>query len=946
MKKLLVLFLISITGISLKAQFNDLKLTFPLEGDTLIYGTDTLISWEGVSPADTIAIDYSSDDGKKWQNLTNEATGLQYLWKVPRMANDSMLFKITKRIDVESIMAGQSWKISFDVPQYSPDGTKLAFTGEGDLFILDPATMEKTVIDVDLDLNGGFEWNPQGDKIASITDQGFLCVIDVASKNIIQQFKYNDSKCISWNPGGNLIAAGSEWGGLSVWDINLGNKLYSIKAHSLEVTSLQWNSDGTEIYTGGYKGKIRFWNAADGTQIVKKDAKGEYFDYLENSFTIRNLSLSPDDSKIAAADTGGTVLVWDLKAGTKAELKDPLIRENDDFILWVAWSPDGSKLAASSFHGLLNIWDVDNKMVVKSKFVNPLDLRMSWHPGGSMLVTSSWSRTIENWDINNPENNFTLLSKDGNNKLSADKSRIAYFDSDFLKIMDTDSFIQEKGFNLRLGQSFLGINADFSRMVTHDSSYIEYWDLSVDSIVSKFYYNPGKLVSVNNSMDKFLFSRNDSIYIYSVPDWQPVTKFHDGGLGGYFRSYWSGDDSKIAIMGINDTARVWDAATGKVISSFACPFRDNHTHIVDLFWNSKSDMIAAKVSSTTAKVWEAGSGKELYTFECDWNINKMHWNPAGDMIATLVYHDNYIRVWDPVTGEVLKKLFINENMKITDICWKPGTNILLSFDEQDDSDSYLKLWDVETGEMLSSYWLSVDPSLAQFHGDGETLTCGAYYLSVLDFSEIVKNQQDINESNWSIYIPEIDVKQIELGEIAVNSVKDTLVTSILKNVGKYPIRIDEAYFSGYYFSFFSIISEPEYPVYLKPSDSLNISFSYFPAKKGYHSAYLTFKSSIGDIMAHIIGDAFDPNSVGTALQISGLNVYPNPASNMINVDFNRPYAGPVSVLLYDLSGRLLYYKETTSEGIKIDAAGLSNGIYRLIIKTPEGTFSEKVSVLK
>ena len=80
----------------------------------------------------------------------------------------------------------------------------------------------------------------------------------------------------------------------------------------------------------------------------------------------------------------------------------------------------------------------------------------------------------------------------------------------------------------------------------------------------------------------------------------------------------------------------------------------------------------------------------------------------------------------------------------------------------------------------------------------------------------------------------------------------------------------------------------------------------------------------------------------------GLQLYPNPASDQLNVSFNSEVPGPAELQIYDLQGRpLLQRMLTTRSGEHqetIALSGLPDGIYLLRLRTAEGEYTEKFSV--
>ena len=67
------------------------RLTFPNRNEELIVGSDTTITWEGVSPSENVKLEYTKDKGKTWELITDKACGLSYKWRVPVIASSEDL---------------------------------------------------------------------------------------------------------------------------------------------------------------------------------------------------------------------------------------------------------------------------------------------------------------------------------------------------------------------------------------------------------------------------------------------------------------------------------------------------------------------------------------------------------------------------------------------------------------------------------------------------------------------------------------------------------------------------------------------------------------------------------------------------------------------------------------------------------------------------------------
>ena len=90
--------------------------------------------------------------------------------------------------------------------------------------------------------------------------------------------------------------------------------------------------------------------------------------------------------------------------------------------------------------------------------------------------------------------------------------------------------------------------------------------------------------------------------------------------------------------------------------------------------------------------------------------------------------------------------------------------------------------------------------------------------------------------------------------------------------------------------------------------------------------------------------------VGTAESeaVENLFIYPNPASNFLNVKFEATGIGRVTIELVALTGRTIYSEATGSFEKKVekrlDLSGMAKGIYILRLTSKKGVSNTKVVV--
>jgi len=87
-----------------------------------------------------------------------------------------------------------------------------------------------------------------------------------------------------------------------------------------------------------------------------------------------------------------------------------------------------------------------------------------------------------------------------------------------------------------------------------------------------------------------------------------------------------------------------------------------------------------------------------------------------------------------------------------------------------------------------------------------------------------------------------------------------------------------------------------------------------------------------------------PTSISKNARIAEFNVYPNPAKNMLNIEFTEIKKNNISLI--NVQGKEVLQMETEESGCKLDLTNIADGIYFLNIKNAEGQQNEKIIIQK
>lgn len=111
----------------------------------------------------------------------------------------------------------------------------------------------------------------------------------------------------------------------------------------------------------------------------------------------------------------------------------------------------------------------------------------------------------------------------------------------------------------------------------------------------------------------------------------------------------------------------------------------------------------------------------------------------------------------------------------------------------------------------------------------------------------------------------------------------------------------------------------------------------------------TFTGGTWGINELYVEYTIEPMMVGTEdlNDTQDISIYPNPASDVIFVDFNLENSSPVSIEIVDLSGKLLKtfeFENILSDRINMNVRDLNHGVYFMNIRTEEGFTSERIVI--
>ncbi|KAG7280745.1 hypothetical protein CRUP_037675, partial [Coryphaenoides rupestris] len=254
----------------------------------------------------------------------------------------------------------------------------------------------------------------------------------------------------AWNPVSDLLASGSGDSTARIWNLSENSSSSStqlVLRHCIreggqdvpsnkDVTSLDWNSEGTLLATGSYDGFARIWTKDGNLASTLGQHKGPIF----------ALKWNKKGNFILSAGVDKTTIIWDAHTGEakqqfpfhSAPALDVDWQSNNTFascstdmcihvcklgqdrpiktfqghtneVNAIKWDPTGNLLASCSDDMTLKIWSMKQDACVHDLQAHSKEIyTIKWSPTGPgtnnpsanlMLASASFDSTVRLWDV-------------------------------------------------------------------------------------------------------------------------------------------------------------------------------------------------------------------------------------------------------------------------------------------------------------------------------------------------------------------------------------------------------------------------------------------------------------------------------------------------------------------------------------------------------------------
>lgn len=306
---------------------------------------DTMLTWSGIPPDVPVRVEISTDAGRTWDLVADDALGLRRKWKAGTVTSDSCLLRVTQKnpsIDNQPLFTIPPG--SYSHVAFSPDGAFLAAGEEpgpqGNADNPAPATIWSTSKGQLLHTLGSGEhvlFSSNGKYLLTWSRNSVtLYKVPTFQKQWSIGVKSKPVHCSFDNGAQRVLVAGAESDQTVVVDASTGSITHVLPRRWPKIEWADIAPTGKLVAVCERDSMIQIHNLENPSEAPRRISASDVPAFYRAAF-------SPDGKLLATTDASGGASLWDVQ--TLNEIKKLAVRKYKNDNTYLAFTPDARRIA-------------------------------------------------------------------------------------------------------------------------------------------------------------------------------------------------------------------------------------------------------------------------------------------------------------------------------------------------------------------------------------------------------------------------------------------------------------------------------------------------------------------------------------------------------------------------------------------------------------------------
>jgi eukaryotic-like serine/threonine-protein kinase len=454
----------------------------------------------------------------------------------------------------------------------------------------------------------------------------------------------------------------ADYGGvLQVWDATNGQPLLPPLFHDpvnhASALDAAFSPDGRLFVSAGIDGTARLWDATHGQLVAPP---------LRHSQAVEEARFTPNGEQVLTRCADGTVQFWNVRTGRRS---GPPLRHGSS-VTSMALDREGSRLLTTSVDGTVRLWDLAPEKSQVRPWQEPRRI-LGASPSGARLITQTDAGGVQVWDariwqpvsaaipVSDDVVSATLSSDAGRLLLAINPSKPSPVRLE-LRLHELASGRLLSVIRFQELVNLLAVDPACARIAVglgrnaQGYNKMQSWDLITSQPLWPPVQRNGYVWALAFSPDgsRVLAMCGEDVHIHETTTGREAAAplSHAAGLSCATYSL----DGRLVLTACGDwriteqPAVLWEAATGRLLAQFK--HKDAVFHAA---FSRDGRWVATGSRDETARVWDAATGRPLSSSLRHANpVYSVAFSPDGRWLATGCL-DGTVRLWDWAAGASL-----------------------------------------------------------------------------------------------------------------------------------------------------------------------------------------------------------------------------------------------------------------------------------------------------